>query len=103
MTMVTSLVMHSSHKNDRPRDPVAPAHRTPAPYYPLNLFFYISGMVRENLFVDTSFDAFIYSENAIFSSLVTVLTLKWRERRTRYFFLTGSSEYCCIHFAEWPF
>ena len=39
-------------------------------------------MVRENLFVDTSFDAFIFSENAIFSSLVTVLTLKWRERRT---------------------
>ena len=39
-------------------------------------------MVRENLFVDTSFDAFIYSENAIFSSLVTVLTLKWRERGT---------------------
>ena len=32
-------------------------------------------MVRENLSVDASFDAFIYSENAIFSSLVTVLTL----------------------------
>ena len=26
---------------------------------------------------------FIYSENTIFSSLVTVLTLKWRERRAR--------------------
>ena len=37
-------------------------------------------MVRENLSVNTSFDAFIYSENAIFSSLVSVLTLKWRER-----------------------
>ena len=35
--------------------------------------------MRENLSVDTSFDAFIYSANAIFSSLVTVLTLKWRE------------------------
>ena len=40
-------------------------------------------VVRENLSVDSSFDAFIYCENAIFSSLVTVLTLKWRERRTR--------------------
>ena len=34
-------------------------------------------MTRENLSLDTSFDALIYSENAIFSSLVTVLTLKW--------------------------
>ena len=32
-------------------------------------------MVRENVSVNTSFDAFIYGENAIFSSLVTVLTL----------------------------
>ena len=32
-------------------------------------------MVRENVSVNTSFDAFIHSENAIFSSLVTVLTL----------------------------
>ena len=39
----------------------------------------ILGMVRENLSVNTSFHAFIYSENTIFSSLVTVLTLKWRE------------------------
>ena len=30
-------------------------------------------MVRENLSLDTSFDAFIYSENATFSSLVTVI------------------------------
>ena len=28
-------------------------------------------MVRENLSVDTSFEAFIYSENAVFSSLAT--------------------------------
>ena len=33
-------------------------------------------MVREKLPLDTSFDAFIYSENAISSSLVTVLTLE---------------------------
>ena len=33
-------------------------------------------MVRETVSVNTSFDAFIYSENAIFSSLVTELTLK---------------------------
>ena len=46
-------------------------------------------MVRENVSVNTSFDAFIYSENAIFSSLVTVLTLKWREgRTTKIIFLT---------------
>ena len=31
-------------------------------------------MVRENLGVDTSFDPFIYSENAIFNFLVTVST-----------------------------
>ena len=37
-------------------------------------------MVRENLSLDTSFEAFIYSENTVFSSLVTELTLKWRER-----------------------
>ena len=43
-------------------------------------------MVKKNLSVNTSFDAFVYSENAVFSSLVTVLTLKWRERRTRYNF-----------------
>ena len=33
-------------------------------------------MVRENLSVDTFFDAFIYSENAVLGSLVTVHTLK---------------------------
>ena len=40
-------------------------------------------MVRENLGVDTSFDPFIYSENAILNFLVTVSTyLKWRENVT---------------------
>ena len=37
-------------------------------------------MVRENVSLDTSSEAFIYSENTVFSSLVTELTLKWRER-----------------------
>ena len=37
-------------------------------------------MVRENVSLDTSSQAFIYSENTVFSSLVTELTLKWRER-----------------------
>ena len=60
-------------------------------------------MARENLSVGTSFDAFIYSERAILSYLVTALILKWRERRTRKFLLTESSEYCCIHFTGWPF
>ena len=48
-------------------------------------------------------NGFIYSKNAIFSSLVTVLTLKWREWRARKIFLTEWSEYCCIHFTGWPF
>ena len=39
-------------------------------------------MVRENLSVFTSVDAVINSENAIFSFLVTVLTLKWKEKIT---------------------
>ena len=59
--------------------------------------------MKENFSVDTSFDAFIYSEKAIFSSLVIVLTLTWRERGTNIFILTGSSKYCCIHFTGWPF
>ena len=45
-------------------------------------------MVRENLAIVTSFDAFINRENAIFSFLVTAFTLKWREKITRLFFLT---------------
>ena len=45
--------------------------------------------MRENFSVDTSFDAFIYSEKAIFSSLVLVLTLKWAEverKRNKYIY-----------------
>ena len=40
-------------------------------------------MVKEKLSVATTFDAFINSENAIFSFLVTLLTLKWREKIAR--------------------
>ena len=48
-------------------------------------------MVRENLSVDTSFDSFIYSENAIFSSLVTVLRNGEKEKQDNFSLLNQVS------------